>query len=212
MSLESEESLQRSLASEFSRRGWSYDLDTVPAILDDVRARGEVVPARAAQAVPRFFLDRNSTTRDVVARAIEAAIGGKVIAPSPSPVTIITTNDNRHQINVGGDVSNSALQTGGQQIVAQTTSPKEDILDAVSALVVAGINGHWDIAAAADLAEIIDARDDITMDDVRSTAAEVAGASDAESGRLKSFLNKIAAGGLGGALSTGIVAAIGALL
>lgn len=211
MTAEPESALQRRLASEFSKRGWSYDMDTVPAILEDVQARGLVVPARAAEAVPRLFLDRNGTTRDALAEAISAAIGGMTIASPQSAITIITSNDNRHQVNVGGDITGGVVQTGGQQIVAQTDSSKEDVLAAITALVRAGLSGHWDGEVARDLGEVIDSRSDVTIEDVREVATDVARQTDADPGRVKTLVTEIATEAAGGTVTAGILAALGML-
>src|SRR5450759_3368134 len=43
--------MQRLLASEFERHGWTYDLNVAPAILDEVERTGIVEPDRLASKV-----------------------------------------------------------------------------------------------------------------------------------------------------------------
>lgn len=68
--------IQRSLATEFARRGWTYDLAVGSAIGEELARAGIIDPAALARLVPAGTLARGRTTRREVAEAIESALRG----------------------------------------------------------------------------------------------------------------------------------------
>jgi hypothetical protein len=201
--------LQRRLAAEFDRRLWQYEMDAARAIVDAVEAAGAVDPQYLADRVPAGVLRRNGIDRPTMAEAIEAAIGGFTLKP-PEPTmstTAITINDNRYQVNVGAGASmdSSKINVGdGQQINVDVEAPKDQVLEAVRALVRAGLTGDWNDGAAGDLAKVLAGRVDIGLDDIQVVTAEIVEAEQPTQGKVKALLGKIAVSGLGGALGTGI--------
>lgn len=76
----------------------------------------------------------------------------------------------------------------------------------------AGLAGSWNEDAARDLAALIDSRGDVSVDDVREITTEVVRAEAPRQSRARQLLDQIAAGGLGGALGTGISAGVGEII
>ena len=99
----------------------------------------------------------------------------------------------------------------GNQIITQASASKDDLLAAVSTLVRGGLADDWDDDAAKQLAQAIDGREDITIEDVCDAARGAAEAEQAEPGKVKALLAKIAVGATSGVLSTGVIAALGGL-
>jgi hypothetical protein len=93
----------------------------------------------------------------------------------------------------------------------QASASKDDLLAAVSTLVRGGLSDDWNDNAAQQLAQVIDGRDDITIEDVRDAARAAAEAEQAEPSKVKALLTRISVGAVSGSLGTGIVAALGAL-
>lgn len=207
--------LQRALADEFGRRGWEYDMAVGADIVKEVEQRGAVDPGALAARVSATWLEQNRTTRDEIARAIECGIGGRT--PSRAePATVTVTIDNRsYNLNMepGSQISGSQVNVGGTQINVQAGTDKDEILTAVSALLRAGLGGDWNPEAAAALAQAIDTRDDIDVEDIQGLATEIALEAEApDQGRIRRMLQSIASQGIGGALGTGITAGFGWLL
>jgi hypothetical protein len=204
--------LQRRLAAEFESRGWDYDLATVPAILDELEQKGSANPTRLAEAVSSDFLARNRATRGEVADVIAIAIADRTVQRGVGGAVQITINDHSHSINVGpaAHVSGTSLNTGSQ-VAIHGASPKDDVLDAVATLVTAGLRGDWNVEAAEELGHVVEARADVDYEDVRQRALVASEHLGTDIARAKSLLEQIAVSGLGGALGTGIVAALGAI-
>ena len=202
--------MQRLLAEEFERQGWTYDLATVPRILEEVSQTGTGDPQRLAAQVPADFLARSGTTRAQVADAIGRAIGGKVLEIERDAGTTLVFNDHSITLGAGAHVSGGNLNTGSQ-VVVQANSDKADVLTAVAALVTAGLQGEWSPEAASELAQLIDSRADITVEDVRDTTVQAAEEVGSEPGRVQTLLTQIATGAMSGALGTGISAGLGSL-
>ncbi|MEA2639641.1 MAG: hypothetical protein QOF51_1035, partial [Chloroflexota bacterium] len=201
--------LQRLLAVEFDQRGWQYDLDTAHSMVDEAVRCGAVdVQALAAQA-PAAFLRRNHTDRDALARAIERAIGGRVPVPEQgSKVTLVAQDNRQYHLSMGpgAQITDSNVNVGATQINIQPGAHRDELLAGVRALVRAGLTGDWDADAARALSRTLEGRDDIEYTDVEEVTAEVVKEEAATQGRVRDFMSKVAAGGLGGALSHGIIA------
>lgn len=205
--------LQHRLATAFSAQGWPYELDVGSAILDGMPEDRTPDPATLAARVPPTYFARHGLTRHDLAAVLARALGAEVIEPSPSQTVQITMNDNRHsiQISSGAVVSNANLNTSGNQLVLHADAPREDLLEAVRLLVSAGLDGEWNGAAAGDLAELVAGRDDIALDDIRAAATQGAGGEQADRGKVKALLGKVAVGTTTSLVTTGIIAALGAL-
>ena len=204
--------LQRSLAAAFEAQGWPYEHAFAPALFEQMEKLGTSDGATLAQHVSADFLDRHNITREHMGRVLDKAMGGqKLERDAPSETTLII-NDSRHSIQIGdhAQVSNSPLNTGNQ-IIVQASASKDELLAAVSALVRGGLPDDWNDDAAQQLAQVIDGREDITIEDVRDAARYAAEAEQAEPGKVKALLAKIAVGATSSVLSTGVIAALGGL-
>jgi hypothetical protein len=203
--------LQRRLAGQFANQGWPYDHEIGPAVLGELERRGGADGMTLARQVAGQYLERNGISREQMANALEWALGGESVEPSAPAVTTLVVNDNRHSIQItDSTVSDSQLNTG-QQLVVNTGGEKPEVLAAVAALIRGGLVGQWNEDAARDLAEVIDQREDITIEDLREIAKEVAEEEGAESGKVKALIERIATGAISGVLATGISAGLGGL-
>jgi hypothetical protein len=206
--------IQTLLAAEFDRQGWQYDLTLGPQLLAEVEKRGAVDPAALAATVPAAFLQTNRTTRDNFAAAIERAIGGRIPNRGPEVATLVIEN-HTYEVNISdqAQVQDSNFNVGkGTQINVAVGGEREGVLAALKVLLRGGFGGDWNEDAAAGLANVIENRDDIAVEDVRALTAEVAEAEQPTPPRARAILEKIATAGLGGAFGTGISAALGHLL
>ena len=202
--------LRTRLAAAFDARGWEYDLVTGKAVAERTERDGRIDPAALASAVPNSFLQRTGATRDEVEAVIEHVAGGRVLrAEERTPATLVV-NDNRHQLNLGqgAQIVNSQVNVSGKQINIRADSSKDDVMAGVAELVRAGLNDGWDPAAARDLAEVVDARDDVASADIEAVVREVAAEEAAEPGRARRMIESITEQGFGGALAVGIVKAL----
>lgn len=204
--------LQRRLATEFEQQGWPYEHAFAPALFEHMERLGTADGATLAQHVSADFLDRHRITREHMGRVLDKAIGGQTLERDAPTATTLVFTDNRYSIQIGdhSPITNSTLNTGNQ-ITVQASASKDDLLAAVSALVLGGLSDDWNDDAAQQLAQVIDGRDDITIEDVRDAARDAAEAAQAEPTKVKALLTRISVGATSGALGTGIVAALGAL-
>ena len=200
--------MQRLLAHEFERRGWSYDLVTVPTILDEVQRVHVVEPERLAETVSAEYLERVGATRVDIAGAIKDAIGDRELVAETTTTMIV--NDHRYSINfgTGAQVTGSSLNTGAP-ISVQGGSPKEEILDALATLVTAGLGGEWNTEAADGLAQVIAGRGDISSRDIQDRALAAAEAAGTDRGRARELITQVASGTVSGVLAPWIIAALG---
>jgi hypothetical protein len=106
----------------------------------------------------------------------------------------------------GAQITDSNVNIGGTQINIQPGADRDDLLAGVRALVRAGLTADWDADAAFALSRALEGRDDIEYTDVEEVTAEVVKEEAATQGRAREFMSKVAAAGLGGALSHGIIA------
>lgn len=205
--------LQRRLGTEFARRRWHYDADVVGDLIEHIERTGAIDPPALARRVPHLFRERNDATVDELTDAITTAIGDRTPVPDTTGTTIII-DDRSHHLTLGphASISGGNVNVGGTQIVVGSDAPKEEILAGVATLLRAAASGDWNPAAARDLAEIVDARDDIDYGDVHDITVEVLEEDPPKQSRAKEMLAEIATSGIAGALTTGITAAIGELL
>lgn len=208
--------LQRLIAAEFDRQRWEYDLSVGESIVAEIERAGEVAADQLVQRLPPEFFQRNRTSRDLVAAAIGRAIGGRrPKRPQPTHSTLVFDNRRHYEITLGksAQITNSQLNVGeGTQINVSVQANKDDVLAAVEALLRAGLAGDWNNDAARELATVIDRRDDIGYEDVQEITAEVVQVEQPKQGRVRELMTKIAVGGIGGALGTGISAGAGEIL
>jgi hypothetical protein len=208
--------LQRLIAAEFDRQRWEYDLSVGETIVAEIERAGDVPPDKLTQRLPPEFFQRNRTSRDLVAAAIGRAVGGRTPKrPEPTHSTLVFENSRHYEVTLGkgAQITNSQLNVGeGTQINVSVQANKDEVLAAVEALLRAGLAGDWNNDAARELATVIDSRDDIGYENVQEITAEVVQAEQPKQGRVKELLLKIATGGIGGALGTGISAGAGKLI
>lgn len=200
--------LQALLADEFDKQGWQYDLTTGKRLVDKVVLDGGVDAVRLATSLPSEFFHKNDTNRELVADAINRAIGGRTVQEEAAVPTTVVIGGNNYQLNIGEGalVTNSNINVGeGTQINVHAEASKDDVLTGVEALVRAGLTGDWSAEAADALAELIDGRADITHDDVHRVTTEVALGQQARQSRVREFLTIVAAQGLGGVLASGLI-------
>jgi hypothetical protein len=204
--------LQTRLAGEFAAQGWPYEHDLAPALLDSVERGGAADGEALVRRVPADYLNRHDITREQMIRVLDRALGGLTIEAGPASMTSVVINDNRYSLTLGPgvSVSNSQLNTGNQLVVRADTS-KDDVLATVTALVGGGLTGDWNEGAARDLGELIDSRADISIEDIRDTVRQVVSEDRPDKGRIKELVTKISTSAISGALSTGIIAALGTL-
>lgn len=201
--------LQHLLAVEFEQRGWEYDLDTARSTVDEAVRRGAVDAEALAARVSMVFLRRNRTDRDALARAIESAIGGRIPAPEQSAAVTLFAQDNRQyhlSMGPGAQITGSDVNVGGTRINIHPGADADELLDGVRALVRAGLTGDWDADAASALSRALQGRADIESTDVERVTGEVVKEEAVTQGRARDFMSKVAASGLGGVLSQGIIA------
>lgn len=208
--------LRSRLASEFERRGWEYDLTTGNEIVKRASSAGAVDANALSRSVSGDYLIRNHASRADMQDAIAIAIGGAIVSQEESgrATVQVVINDRSHVINIspGAQLTNTNLNQSGNQLVVAETGPRDDVLAALQALVSAGLSGDWDPSAARELGSVIDAREDIELEDVSKVVREIAEAEGVEPSRVKGFLKEVAANALGGLLSVGITAGLGGLL
>jgi len=207
--------MQRLLAAEFERHGWEYDLAVGREIVEEIERQGDVNGGELAKSISAEFLARTRASREEIADAIEHAIGGRTPKRDDHAMTTVVINDNRYQVNLGrgAQITDSKLNIGpGTQINVDVHASKDEVLGAVEAILRAGLAGSWNEDAARDLAALIDSRDDVNVDDVREITTEVVRAEAPRQSRARQLLYRIAAGGVGGALGTGISAGVGEII
>jgi hypothetical protein len=205
--------LRRLLAGEFGRRGWEWDIAEGGALVEAIVDSGHVDPQQLAQRVSGTYLQRIGAERADLADAIQTAVGGRVPGGEEErlPVTLIFRNDNRYQLNMGAGarIADSQVNVGGTQINVRVDSPRDDVVAGVAELVRAGLRDEWNPDAARELGQVVDARDDVTLEDVESVVKDVVAEESPDPERAKGMLQEIAESGLGGALPVGIVKAVG---
>jgi hypothetical protein len=217
MSDASPSELRRLIAAEFDRQRWEYDLSIGDSIVAEIARAGEVAPERLAERIPAEFFQRNRTSRELVADAIGRAVGGRTPKRTEEPAhrTLVFDNSRHYDVKIGkgAQITNSPLNVGeGTQTNVSVQASRDDVLSAVEALLLGGLVGDWNDGAAHDLAGVIDRRDDVSYEDVQEITAAVIQTEQPKQGRVKELMTKIAVGGFGGALATGISAGAGELI
>jgi len=204
--------LRSRIATAFDRRGWSYEPNLAEKMLVGLGPGSEVSGEELAQRLPADYLDRNGINRNQLTAAL-AELSGLTLVAAPSTQTLIV-NDNRYQVNVTGQgkIEGSNINVGGSQINVSASTPKSDVLAALRVLLAAAFGGDWNEAALSELASLIDARDDIAVEDVHALTVEVGSEQKASSEVIRGLLGKVATGTVVGILSAGLSAGLGHLL
>jgi hypothetical protein len=202
------------LAAELDRSGYDYDAPIVSEIVDTIASDGAVHPQRLAQIVTATYLTRNGTDRQQIADVIARALGASIPTAEPASVTVsLREGDTNYNLQLTDQAQVGSLNVGsGTQVVVDASANRDAVLAAVAALVQSGLRDEWDQPAARALATSISQRDDVTMTDIQRTAAEVIESQQPKQSRVRAFLEKVAVGGLGGALGTGLAAGAGAVI
>jgi hypothetical protein len=205
--------LQRLLADEFGRQGWDYDLSVGPNLVKEIDAAGKVDPDRLAETIPSTFLQKNDATRQAVAAAIRNAVGGNtLIAESPTIMTLVV-HGNNYSLTLGeGATIGGHVNVVGTQIVVEESAPKQHVLDAIAALIRAGLTDGLNGDAARALGDAIAARDDIDMVDIERTTLNVVKADAPPVERVRTLLASLGTQAVAGALGLGMASGIGQAL
>jgi hypothetical protein len=207
--------LQRQLSDAFAGQGWPYEAIVRERVLGRIDQTGGASGDELASCVPTDYLSRHGITHGQMARVLDLAVGGEGLVPdvSNTGTTVINFEDHSHSIDIGdnANIANSTFNTG-THITAGPETSHEDVMGAIAVLVRAGLAGEWNAPAAADLAKVVEARSDVSFDDVHRTAVSATKDVDVEPGKAKALLAKISTGAASGLLSTGIAAALGLLL
>lgn len=205
--------LQRRLADGFDAKGWQYDTDIGARVIDAIAPTGHVVARTSSAAVPANTLARLGTTREEFTAMIEASIGGLTLDAVGQGATVsLTINDHRHSVTIGSGASVASTEINtGSVVNINGDSPSDDLLDAVATLVTAGLAGDWNVEAASELGDLIDARTEISFNDVQAIASNAAASAGADKASAQALMADIAKDAIGGVLATGIVAALGAI-
>lgn len=200
----------RLVAAEFDRRGWEYDLTIGKTILADIERLGHVDAHSIAGQLPRSFFHRHATTHEVVETVIDRTIGQVRLQRNASPGQVSIVTDNRtYHFNIAGNVSDANINVGeGQQVNITTSADKPEILRAVEVLVLGALAGDWNAEAARELAATVDARDDVTVADVHKLTVALISNQHPKRQAVLGLARDIVAAGVGGALGTGIAAAV----
>jgi hypothetical protein len=199
--------LQRLIAAAFDSQGWRYDLEVGPRLVNQIRSEGQIEAEGLARSLPGTFFDRNRVSREVVANVLRRALAGRTLEEEQRVATKIVIGGNNYEMNIGSGTSiiDTNINVGeGTQIVASSTAEKRNVLLAIEAITRAGLTGEWNEDAAKDLAAVVNDRSDLDYEDVQRIASEVVKAEQPPKERVKEFLGRVAASGIGGALGTGI--------
>jgi hypothetical protein len=202
------------LAAELDRSGYDYDAPMVSDIVASISRDGAVHPERLVRAVTTTYLTRNGTDRQEMADLIGRALGKSVPTAEPAPLNIeIRQGDTNYNVQLADHAQVGSLNVGpGTQVIVDPNADRDSVLAAVAALVQKAFRAQWDQDAAEALAATIDQRGDITTADVQRTTAELIKREQPEQSRVRAFIEKVAIGGLGGALGVGLAAGGGEII
>lgn len=202
------------LAAELDRSGYDYDAPIISDIVETIARDGAVHAQRLAEIVTTTYLTRNGTDRQKMADVIAGALGASRPTAEPASATVsIREGDTNYNLQLTDHVQVGALNVGsGTQVVVDASADRDAVLAAVAALVQSGLRDGWDQQSAQALATRIGQRDDVTMTDIQEITAEVIESEQPKQSRARALLEKVAVGGLGGALGTGLAAGVGAII
>lgn len=210
--------MRAALAAEWEANGWEWDMQIGGLILDRVAADGSVDPKAIAAALPRSYMNRYGSDREFLADAIERAIGGESIETDPvgASSTVIINGDTyspSFELSEGAKIANSPIKVGpGPQTNINVDASREAVFNGIEALLRSGLTGSWDAAAARALGEVIEARGDLSAEQISDFTQEVGEVERPEPERIRALLEHVAIGAASSTLGQGLTAGLGLLL
>jgi hypothetical protein len=197
------------LAGEWEAMGWEWDLQVGGLILDRIGADGVVDASAVAAALPASYLSRYDTDRETLAEVIDRALGGETLDPDAATTGTVVVNGDSFNLSFhladNAKIENSPFNTGsGPQINLDAGAGREEFLDALRALLAAGLTGRWDPGAALALGRAIEEQGSLSTEDVRRVALEAGELTGADSSKVRELVEKVAVSGLGGFLATSL--------
>jgi hypothetical protein len=207
MSGEPAAQIETLLAAEFDRQGWEWGLDIGRTLLDGVEPLGQIDGEALAARIPADFLQRNRTTRQNVASAINRAARGLSVASGSrqDSVQITIQSGDTYNVSFGANANlqNSPFNIGpGRQLQIDSSSTSEDLATALGALVAAGLAGEWDEQAARAIGGSIEDQQKISLEEARAAVLEAGRDVAPDPSAVRGFIEKVAVSGLGSFLST----------
>jgi hypothetical protein len=209
MSEETPARIETLIACEFDRQGWQWEPGIGGALIGEAERLGTVEGKALAERVPADFLQRNRTTREMVAAAIDRVAGGFVPVPEvaePS-VQITVQNGDSYMVNFGpgANVQNSPFNIGsGRQILVNSQSTSEELGAALGALVAGGLGGNWDEEGARAVGAAIEDQGKLSLDEAKTAVLNAGKELAPQPSRIREFTEKVAVSGLGSFITTAI--------
>jgi hypothetical protein len=209
MSEETPTRIETLIAGEFDRQGWQWEPGIGGSLIGEAERLGAVEGTALAERVPADFLQRNRTTREMVAAAIDRVAGGFVPVPEvdePS-VQITVQSGDSYMVNFGpgANIQNSPFNIGpGRQILVNSQSTSEELGAALGALVAGGLAGEWDEDAARAIGAAIENQGKLSLDEAKTAVFEAGKELAPRPSRIREFTEKVAVSGLGGFITTAI--------
>lgn len=209
--------MRSKLAAEWEAMGWEWDLQIGGLILDRVAEAGAVDSDALAGALPGSYLVRYGASREDISSSISRAIGGETLdaeSAERSTVSVIVSGDS-YTLNFGNNarIENSAVNVGrGAQIKIDATADRNDLINALSVLVASGLAGRWDERAAHAIGGAIEEKDLLSLEDVRAAVVGAGQEAGVDASGIQELLEKVAVGGLGSFLATGLSSGLTDLL
>lgn len=205
------------LASEWEAMGWEWDLQIGGLILDRISEVGTVDPNALAAVLPSSYLARYGASREELASSIDRAIGGETleVENSEQATIAVTVFGDSYTLNVGESarIEHSTFNVGrGTQINIDASADRNELLNALRALIISGLAGQWDEQAARAIGKAVEQQGVLSLDDVRDTVMETGREAGSDTGRIQSLMEKVAVGGLGSFLATGLASGLTDLL
>jgi hypothetical protein len=210
--------MRAALAAEWEANGWEWDMQIGGLILDRVAADGRVDPKAIAVALPSSYMNRYGSDRELLAEAIERAIGGESIEDDPAEAssTVIINGDTYNlsfELSEGARIEKSPIKVGpGHQANINVDASREAVFTGIEALLRSGLAGSWDVAAARALGEVIEERGDLSAEQISEFTQEIGKAERPEPGRIRALLEKVAVGAATSTLGQGLTAGLAVLL
>jgi hypothetical protein len=209
MTAETPDRIETLLAGEFNQQGWQWEPGTGATLVGEGERLGRVVGETLAAKLPADFLQRNRTTREQVASAIDRAAGGLTVThePTAASIQIIVQNGDSYNVSFGpgANIQNSPFNIGpGSQLQINSQSTTGDLAAALGALVAAGLGGEWDDEAARAIGASIEDQKKISLEEARAAVLESGKEIAPQPSRILEFIEKVAVSGLGSFLTTAI--------
>jgi hypothetical protein len=210
--------MRAALAAEWEANGWEWDMQIGGLILDRVAADGGVDPKAIAATLPSSYMSRYGSDRELLAEAIERAIGGESMEADPAGAsgTVIINGDTYNlsfKLSEGARIENSPIKVGpGPQANINVDASRETVFAGLEVLLRSGLAGSWDAPAARALGEVIEARGDLSATQISDFTQEVGEAERPEPERIRALLEKVAVGAASSTLGQGLTAGLGLLL